>query len=212
MTTKLKIDVSQGILEVEGSESFVKVIYNDFKTHFVGIDTAHDLTPARRGRKVKAAEEFAAEVSAEIPAEPEVVIEPAIGPVISEAVVETPPSKPEPPAPVYNLIKDLELGAGEGHASLVEFMDSKFPLTNEERNIVFLYHLQQNLKLKAITPDYIYTCYKQARIRVPLNLDNSLHITDQRGWIKTTKNGYMQLTSAGKVYVEQQLPKKVKPH
>jgi hypothetical protein len=197
MTTKLKIDVSQGILEVEGSESFVKVIYNDFKTHFAGIETADKLTPARRGRKAKA------EVAAEAP------VEPVGAPVVLEEVVEAPPVLP---APAYNLIKDLELGIGEGRPSLVEFMDSKFPLTNEERNIVFLYHLQQNLKLKAITPDHIYTCYKHARIRVPLNLDNSLHIIDQRGWIKTTKNGYIQLTSVGKLYVEQQLPKKVKPH
>jgi hypothetical protein len=206
MTTKLKIDVSQGILEVEGSESFVKVIYNDFKTHFVGIDTADELTPARRGRKVKTAEESVAEVPAEF--------EPGIEPVIQEEMIETPLPKPEtPPASVYTLIKDLELGAAEGRLSLVEFMDSKFPLTNEERNIVFLYHLQQNLKLKAITPDHIYTCYKHARIRVPLNLENSLRITtDQHGWIKTTKNGHMQLTPAGKLYIEQQLPKKVKTH
>ncbi len=29
--TKLKLDLEQGILEVEGSESFVQSIYNDFK-------------------------------------------------------------------------------------------------------------------------------------------------------------------------------------
>ncbi len=210
MTTKLKIDVSQGLLEVEGSESFVKVIYNDFKIHFVGLDTADDLTPARRGRKVKTAEE----VMTDVPVDSEPGIEPAVEPVIQEEMIETPLPKPvAAPAPVYTVIKDLELGAAEGRPALVEFMDSKFPLTNEERNIVFLYHLQQNLKLKAITPDHIFTCYKHARIRVPLNLDNSLRITtDQLGWIKTTKNGHMQLTPAGKLYIEQQLPKKIKPH
>jgi hypothetical protein len=31
MSAKLRIDVSQGILEVEGSETFVQAIYNDFK-------------------------------------------------------------------------------------------------------------------------------------------------------------------------------------
>lgn len=31
MITKLKIDISAGLLEVEGAEDFVKTIYEDFK-------------------------------------------------------------------------------------------------------------------------------------------------------------------------------------
>ena len=108
-------------------------------------------------------------------------------------------------------MKDLELGAADGRPSLVEFMDAKFPITNEERNIVFLYYLQHTLKVKPITLDHVYTCYRQAKIRVPLNLENSLRMTaDQRGWIRTTKTGAMTLTPAGKRYVEKQLPKKLK--
>jgi hypothetical protein len=131
-------------------------------------------------------------------------------------VAQKPAAKPSPkelvpPAPSYTMIKGLELGAKDGRPSLVEFMDAKFPITNEERNIVFLYYLQHTLKLKAIKLDHIYTCYRQAKIRVPLNLENSLRITaDQHEWIKTTKAGNMTLTSAGKLYVEKQLPKRVK--
>ena len=29
--TKLRIDLSQGIVEAEGNEAFVQVVYNDFK-------------------------------------------------------------------------------------------------------------------------------------------------------------------------------------
>ena len=65
--------------------------------------------------------------------------------------------------------------------------------------------------VKSITADHIYTCYRQAKIRVPLNLENSLRITaDQHNWIRTTRTGKMSLTTAGKQYVEKQLPKKVK--
>ena len=54
MSTKLKIDLTQGLLEVEGSESFVKIIYNDFKTHFAGIEAVdNDLKPPRRTRRSK---------------------------------------------------------------------------------------------------------------------------------------------------------------
>ena len=187
MTTKLKIDLSQGILEVEGSESFVKIMYNDFKAYFAGPEAVGELKPARRTRRTRAKAET-------VPPEPVVeLVETAPKPVVEEVEVLSPPVPPtpepaveevevlpplkQPPSPAYTVIKELELGPAKGRPSLVEFMDSKFPLTNEERNIVFLYYLQHNLKLKAITPDHIYTCYKQAKIRVPLNLESSLHIT-----------------------------------
>ena len=198
MTTKLKIDLSQGILEVEGSESFVKLIYSDLKTHFAGIEMVEEPKSARRSGKRKT---IAKTTTAKPTPEP-VVQEEKISPAANEA---------PPPPPPYALVKELELGAADGRPSLVEFMDAKFPITNEERNIVFLYYLQHTLKVKSITLDHVFTCYRQARIRAPLNLENSLRITaDQHGWIKTTKTGTMTLTPTGKRYVENQLPKKVK--
>jgi len=203
MSTKLKIDLTQGLLEVEGSESFVKIIYNDFKTHFAGIETVdNDLKPPRRARRSKPA--------VKKPDQPVPVPKP-VEKTETPAEEPKPRPKPAPPMPVYTQVEGLDLGSADGRLSLVEFMDAKFPLTNEERNIVFLYYLQHNLKLKSITPDHVYTCYRQAKIRVPLNLENSLRITaDQHNWIKTTKAGKMSLTAAGKQYVEKQLPKKVK--
>ena len=220
MSTKLKIDLTQGILEVEGSESFVKIIYNDFKTHFAGIeDVEEDLKPPRRTRKRKPAAkkvEQPASVSAPTPVSaptsvPASILEFVVEDDPDQSEPELPRKKPSPPMPVYTQIEGLDLGAADDRLSLVEFMDVKFPLTNEERNIVFLYYLQHNLKLKSISSDHIYTCYRHAKIRVPLNLDNSLRITaDQHNWIKTTKAGKMTLTAVGKQYVEKQLPKKVK--
>lgn len=208
MSTRLKIDLTQGILEVEGSESFVKIIYNDFKAHFAGIEGVDDdLKPPRRTRrrqpkakKVEQPTEVPASIFEFVAADDSAQFEP-----------EPDSQKLSPPMPVYTQVEGLDLGAADDRPSLVEFMDAKFPLTNEERNIVFLYYLQHNLKLRSITADHIYTCYRQAKIRVPLNLENSLRITaDQRNWIKTTRTGKMSLTAAGKQYVEKQLPKKVK--
>ena len=208
MSTKLKIDLTQGLLEVEGSESFVKIIYNDFKTHFAGIEAVdNDLKPPRRARRSKPV----AKKVDQTPAVPASVLKFVAEEDPDQSEPMPRPQKVSPPMPVYTQIEGLDLGAADGRLSLVDFMDAKFPLTNEERNIVFLYYLQHNLKLKSITPDHIYTCYRHAKIRVPLNLENSLRITaDQHNWIKTTKTGKMTLTTAGKQYVEKQLPKKVK--
>jgi len=37
------LTLSQGILEVEGSESFVKIMYNDFKAYFAGAEAVGEL-------------------------------------------------------------------------------------------------------------------------------------------------------------------------
>ena len=56
MASKLKIDLSQGVLEVEGSESFVKTIYNDFKAHFIEEETPEEVEPVKpaKTRRTKA--------------------------------------------------------------------------------------------------------------------------------------------------------------
>lgn len=210
MTTRVKIDLTQGVLEVEGSETFVKAIYNDFKAHFIDQEapTEELTTPAksRRPRTPKKVEPAPEPAVVEEVAAP--VVEPvsAPEPPVVEPVVEP---KTPPVVPTYTFMQNLNLAAADGHASLVEFMDSKLPITNEERNLVFLYYLQQILKVKPITIDHIFTCYRQAKIRAPLNLENSLrHTAEQHGWIKLNQNGNMTLSPEGKLYVEKQLPNK----
>lgn len=198
MTTKLKIDLSQGLLEVEGSESFVRTIYSDFKTHFAGIvEAAEEGKKPRRSRK-----------SAVAPTSKRTAAKKATKqqtpPTVKEA---TPESKPQIATPTYSYVEGLDLGAKNDRPALVEFMDAKFPITNEERNIVFLYYLEQMLKLKSVTPSHIYTCYRAAKIRAPLNIENSL---TRRDWIELTEDGQLTLTKNGKDYVEKQLPKRRK--
>ncbi|MFB6258672.1 MAG: hypothetical protein ABEH38_08255, partial [Flavobacteriales bacterium] len=55
-TTKLKIDLSQGTLDVEGSERFVKEIYKEFKERLDGGGSARKGSPRKtpgpkKGRK-----------------------------------------------------------------------------------------------------------------------------------------------------------------
>jgi hypothetical protein len=71
--------------------------------------------------------------------------------------------------------------------------------------------LQYTLKQKPITVDHIYTCYRKAKIRTPLDLQHNLQVTaDHRKWIRIAKNGNITATAAGKRYLEKQLPKKTK--
>jgi hypothetical protein len=205
MTTKLKIDLSQGILEVEGSETFVKAIYRDFKVQFLGEEAVEDEsqpTKRRRRRRVKASGKSSAQPAAA-----------GSDGAKSEEVTATTTTETTSPStePAYEYLKDFDLTATKDHPSLVEFMDSKFPITNEERNLVFIYYLQYILKHKPIAPDHVYTCYRKAKIRAPLDLEHSLEVTaGQRKWIRIAKNGNITATAAGKKYLEEQLPKKTK--
>lgn len=200
MTTKLKIDLTQGILEVEGSEVFVNSIYRDFKLQFLGEEAvAKEEKPVRRrrGRKSKTTPRPKPAPKAE--AEPAKATEP-----VQEAKVPA-------PAPTHTYLKDLDLSATSDHPSLVEFMDSKFPITNEERNLVFLYYLQKVVNQRPVKADHVYTCYRKVNIRAPLNLDHSLQVTvDHHGWIRIAKNGNLTVTAEGKRYAENELPKRVK--
>ena len=226
MATKLRIDLAQGILEVEGSETFVKTIYADFKAHFAGEEASAEPAEVKaRSGQAKAANKR--KTSKRKTAEPEPAPQPEPQPgVVPIAVARKPEPELKPEAeaeargkaktarltvPSYTYIEELNLGATGDHTSLVEFMDSKLPITNEERNLVFLYYLQHILKLDIISPDHIYTCYKKANIRSPLNIENSLRVTaSQKGWIQGQENGKMTVTPEGKLYVEKQLPKRVK--
>lgn len=223
MTTRLKIDLAQGILEVEGSETFVKAIYADFKAHFVepnGQEPAESPLTAKPKRVRTAKSRRPRAETTPLPIVSLVAEAPAIStqdtaPPVPE--LASPLAAPEldapapPPLPTYTFMEDLELDAAVDRPSLVEFMDTKLPITNEERNVVFLYYLQNILKIKPITMDHIFTCYRQAKIRAPLNIENSLRMTaEHRGWIKANQNGSMTVTPDGKQYVEKQLPKKVK--
>ena len=73
MTTKLKIDLSGGILEVEGSEAFVRAIYKDFKLHFIGEEAAGDLQKPKRSRRSRTASRAAKAEASASEAEPAAV-------------------------------------------------------------------------------------------------------------------------------------------
>ncbi len=212
MTTKLKIDVSQGILEVEGSEAFVRAIYQDFKVQFLGEEAGEEeAQPTRRRRSRQSRQvKTAVKPSPQPQKTTEVVEKPEMTGAVPEAK-PTPDSEKPLPTTTYSYLKDLELAATDDHPSLVEFMDSKFPITNEERNLVFIYYLQYTLKQKPITVDHVYTCYRKAKIRAPLDLQHSLEVTAKhRKWIRIAKNGNISTMAAGKEYLEKQLPKKMK--
>lgn len=214
MTTKLKIDLAQGVLEIEGSESFVKAIYTDFKAHFIGegqplpsesSEEPPAPLPPRRGKTVRLKHAAKNPPAVVTPAPPPSTPPTESSPAVETVDTKTPKRKTITVSP-YNLVKDLNLRAEKGRPSLTEFTDLKFPITNEERNLVFVYYLQEILKLESITLDHVYTCYREVNIRNPVNIQNSLEVTaNQHQWVQM-KDGDIEITPAGRDFVEKRLP------
>lgn len=163
MNTKLRIDVSSGLLEVEGSEDFVKSIYEDFKDNLKtspapNPDSGHEVEqeePAVK-RKVKTKKPSAAN--------------------------STPGKVKAKKAPGF--VKDLDLSGGPDEPSLKEFFARYDHKTNYERNLIFIYYLKQVINVDKVTLDHIFTCYRNVSQKIPKALEQSMRDTAKdRGWV-----------------------------
>jgi hypothetical protein len=76
----------------------------------------------------------------------------------------------------------------------------KFTTTsNFERNLIFVYYMQEILKMTGISVDHIYTCYDALDLMVPENLPQTVRNTKSKtGWIETTDSLNITITVKGR--------------
>jgi hypothetical protein len=176
--TKLRIDLSQGTLEVEGSETFVRDIYNDYK------DRMSKITPV-----------IPKKTNGEQKAKPEAPAPPKTKPRQSKK--ET-----------LSIVKELNLAEQGDKPSLKDFFSKYNPSNNFERNLIFVYYLQNTTKVAAITSDHIFTCYRHVGVKIPGAFKQSLWDTaSQKGWIDTSSLEDIKLTTQGINYLEHDIAK-----
>jgi len=109
------------------------------------------------------------------------------------------------------LVKNLDLKNKKNEKSLIEFMNEKKPKDNIGRTTVFIYYLQNILQISDITIDHVFTCYREAGVKIPNNLQQNLFdIASKRYGYIETKDSKFTLSTIGINYVEHELPKKVK--
>jgi len=109
-----------------------------------------------------------------------------------------------------SIVKNLNLSP-KGKTSFAEFIKEKQPVSDQEKCVASVYHMQRNLELENIDVNHVYTCYKIMKWRVPADLENTLAVTaSQKGWLDTTNFKDIKITTHGENLIEQDLPKKVK--
>src|SRR5579871_89024 len=186
MNAKLKIDIKQGVIEVEGTEEFVTRIYGDFKERIVA-------TPVESAKRV--VDTSGKTSSGEEPADDK----------------KRPASSRNRAGSAPSIVKDLDLAARNGDPSLKDFCAPFAPSSAKEWNLLFLYFVQKHERANPVTQDHIYTCYKTFGARPPAAFSQSLFDTARKsGWIEVSGLSDLRLTIVGENYVEHDFPKKEK--
>jgi hypothetical protein len=94
-----------------------------------------------------------------------------------------------------------------GQKSLKEYYNEFLAKTNYDRNLIFLYYLQEILKINDITIDHIYSCYREVGLKIPSFPQTLIDTTANKGWITTANTSDLKVTRAGINYIQHDMPK-----
>lgn len=187
--TRVKINLNEGTLEVEGEESFVQAVYNDFKEQLAKGSNRQSSTPSPEKHTTQA------QHTPQIDSSPK--------------STSTTKAKQSSAKSMPSIVKSLDLSSRNGNKSLRDFHAEKSPSNAMENNALFVYHLKNNLELDQIGIDHIYTCYKEVSVKPPTALRQSLIDTaNRKGWVDTSSLDNITLSLRGENFIDHDLPRK----
>jgi hypothetical protein len=192
MNSKLHINLTQGILEVEGDADFVRAIYDDFKDKLSTI--------------VKAQE---SQEQPDLVKKTEKLIPSKASNSNKDTVKDVPVAKKKAALskmPTFN--KNLNLFKEGNKPNLKDFMVGYNASSNLSQNLLFVYYLKEIKGLKTVGVDDIYTCYKNMGLKIPSVKQSLLNTAFQKGWLDTQSLGDLKITIAGENAVSHELLKK----
>ena len=153
VNTKLTINLRDGILDVDGSEEFVRSIYEDFK----GEVAKRVSSPATASRQIEA------------PAIPvqdadEIVGKDKPKKQRTKRVTTTTGEGPKVRTGKYKPTFDSTLNV----KGLPKYYDSMNPYNAAEKILTFAAFLRDSLKMESCTADHIYTCFFAVKDRTKI--------------------------------------------
>lgn len=181
-TYRLKIDLSQGLFEADGTKEFIEEKFNEFK----------EIT--KEGRMFSPAGGIKEKI-----------------PSVSTPKRKARKGKRATRGQSLSIVKDLNL-TPKGKESLKDFYSKKSPETNLERNAAFVYYLREILGRTGITMNHVYTCYRALGLRLPGNIKQSItdSASGRYGYLDASKGEDIKMTSLGQNLVLHDLPRKPK--
>jgi hypothetical protein len=193
---RFTINVKEGVVELEGKESFVDKHLEKFEEIFkiaVKEAIARGVEPALRDPTVPTLP------SKELPAQPVDIPDQKEKP--SSSARHTPRSVPTiHPIPV-------DLKAGENKVGLRDFYAEKKPTNHYEKVAVFAYYLNKFNRLPEVKFGEILSCYEEVNEKKPSILDIVKNSLRYKGWLEQGSEKYSaRLTISGENFVKFDLP------
>lgn len=91
--------------------------------------------------------------------------------------------------------------------SLKDYFNEFAPKTNYDRNLIFVYYLQEILSTSNISTDHVYSCYRNLGLKIPsfpqTLIDTNLH----KGWLTTSDTNDIKVTRTGMNYILHEMQK-----
>lgn len=173
MTTKLRIDVSQGLIDIEGDPELVREIYADFKTHLLsGVRFAQPAPPAVPGAAAGAdTDDQTPPPKSRAKRRPAAKKKTNGDERGSEVVADSP-----------KLDKSLDT------SGLGAFYGQFAPKNNAEKILIFLKFITDSLQIKSPNTDQVYTCFKATGEKIPRAFAQAFYDT-------SSKFGYIDFRS-----------------
>ena len=196
MTTKLHINISQGIIDVEGDPDLVRAIYDDFKHQL--LDAVKRVPPAS-----------AAPAPAPAPAEN--------GESASEASGKSKPKRRTAAKKKANGDENAS-GVVADSPKLDKYLDTSglgpfygkyAPKNNAEKILIFLKFIVDELSIESPNTDQVYTCFKATGDKIPKAFAQAFYDTSSKlGYIDFRSPTDLPITIAGDNHFNHSLKKK----
>ncbi len=195
---RFTINVKEGIVELEGKESFVDKHLEKFEEIFKMAVKEAITSGLQRNVALKVAEPS--------PVLPQEVVEMpstevAVQPKLSPAKHAPRVSPSIPPIPV-------DLKASESKVGLREFYAEKKPVNHYEKTAVFVYYLTKFNKQQEVKFGEVLSCYEEVSEKKPSITDIVKNSVRYKGWLEQGSDKLsVRLTISGENFVKFDLPK-----
>lgn len=191
MTVKLHINISQGLLEVEGDADFVREIYKDYRDKLLDSEVARVPAPAKKDASVQ----------------PNGSAKPRPNPrrrAPSKRNVGGEDRGSTVSADQPKLDKKLDT------SGLPAFYGQFEAKNNAEKILIFLKFMNEELQIESPNTDQFYTCFDKVNERVPKAFSQAFHDASGRkyGYIDYNSSTDIRLTTVGSNYFKLDLKRK----
>lgn len=196
-TAKLHIDLSQGVIDIEGDPEFVHEIYSDFKDQLASRAKLVSAS-ANRSSRAGEVEGETVDASGETPAKP-------------KAKRRAAPKKKAASEDASNgVVADApKLDKNLDTSTLGTFYGQFAPKNNAEKILIFLKFITDTLQIESPNTDQVYTCFKRTGEKIPKAFAQAFYDTSTKhGFIDFRTSVDMPITIAGDNHFNHSLKRK----